>query len=151
MKLQLDNQREVVITKITQSYHYNQGVSISDYPPNEEYNDMILEDLEEELSKAHRSSYHIITPKRYSKSEIEELRNLKYSEDFEYELLPDVLCIVDFHSRQPKKNTEADYSILTVAWFQDKYAFPIDNQILEQLKEIPWDKKAHNISYDDYI
>ncbi len=151
MKLQLDNHREVVITKIVQSYHYNQGVGISDYPPNEDYNDMILDDLEEELSKEYRKWFFIIQPKRYSKSEIEEQRGVKYSEDLEYELLPNVLCVADFHSKIPVKNTEADYSILAIAWFQDEYAFPIADEIMVQLQKIVWDENARNISYNDYI
>ena len=38
-------------------------------------------------------------------------------------------------------------SALTVVWFQENYAMPIDDLILEKIKQIPWAEIADEFEY----
>ena len=62
---------------------------------------------------------------------------------------PRWVCVAEFTSG-PVGNSEATRSILTVIWFQQEMALPIDPWALKQVLAINWDKYAVNIfpSYD---
>lgn len=59
--------------------------------------------------------------------------------------LPEVTCIAKLNSYTPAKDPEMVGSALTVVWYQDTMAMPIDESILEQMKQIKWSELA-----DDY-
>ena len=63
---------------------------------------------------------------------------------YEPQKLPDVVCLAQFHSPQPTSGSDEAYSFLTVVWFQDQFALPIDASIKERLASIDWDTYASN-------
>jgi uncharacterized protein (TIGR02996 family) len=60
--------------------------------------------------------------------------------------LPPIACVARLQSR-PVKLPEADYSELTVVWFQDDYAMPIDPRALQHLLFVDWAKHAIDHQY----
>ncbi len=47
-------------------------------------------------------------------------------------------------SPEPARDPLQDYSVLTVIWFQDDFAFPIDPQVLEQIRALDWEQLAQD-------
>ena len=60
------------------------------------------------------------------------------------EWLPLVLC-VGFFSGPSVRNPNAYKSVLTLVWFQDEYAMPIDARILERIAFLNWDAVAMDV------
>ncbi len=60
--------------------------------------------------------------------------------------LPSIACVARLQSRAAKLS-DADYSELTVVWFQDDYAFPIDPRALQQILFVDWAKHAIDHQY----
>lgn len=58
--------------------------------------------------------------------------------------LPEVTCIAKLNSYKPAKDPEMVGSALTVVWYQDTMALPIDEPILEQMKQIKWSELARD-------
>jgi len=56
-----------------------------------------------------------------------------------------VTCVGYFQDTQPTRDPSKHLSILTVVWFQDEFAMPIESFILEQLRAIDWDQAAEDI------
>ena len=54
--------------------------------------------------------------------------------------LPGVACIAEIWHYLPFRDETKDFSALGLVWFQNDYAFPIDNDILEKIKSIPFSK-----------
>jgi len=61
--------------------------------------------------------------------------------------LPSVTCVADCKSRQTNRNPVLDYSMLTIIWFQDDYAFPIEPDILVQIQNMTWDEYATDFEW----
>lgn len=61
--------------------------------------------------------------------------------------IPLITCMVRLESRQVHQDTDMDYSALTVIWFQEAYAFPIDVLVLDQIKQIPWSQVTNEYQY----
>ena len=59
--------------------------------------------------------------------------------------LPRISCITDFES-DPVDN-KFMFSYLTIAWFQNDWAMPIEKRILNQIKCINWNKYAVDGDY----
>ena len=60
--------------------------------------------------------------------------------------LPHIVCIASCHSLFSSQDSPLYASHLTVVWFQDDYAFPIDPLVLEHLQALDW--KRHAIEYE---
>jgi hypothetical protein len=56
--------------------------------------------------------------------------------------LPAICCIGRFVSDKTGRIATADYSSLTIIWFQDDYAFPISNEAMQAIRAIDWDSAA---------
>jgi len=55
--------------------------------------------------------------------------------------LPSVTCIARFDS-DGQVGTDDIWSVLRVIWFQDHFAFPIEDRALRQIAEIDWERHA---------
>lgn len=55
--------------------------------------------------------------------------------------LPSVTCIARFNSGG-QQGTDDIWSVLRVIWFQDHFAFPIEDRALRQIAEIDWETHA---------
>jgi hypothetical protein len=57
--------------------------------------------------------------------------------------LPSIACVGRFTSSKPvREEAPLYYSTLTVIWFQDRFALPIDPRVLEDIRAIDWAKYA---------
>jgi hypothetical protein len=61
------------------------------------------------------------------------------------EWLPMVTCVGVLRDTAPARDRGKDCSMLTVAWFQDEFALPIDESVLEHLQSIDWEQLAADI------
>ena len=55
--------------------------------------------------------------------------------------LPSVTCIARFNSGG-QLGTDDIWSVLRVIWFQEDFAFPIEDRALRQISEIDWETHA---------
>lgn len=76
-------------------------------------------------------------------------RTSKYPADWgrDPEWLPLVRCIGCFFSTTTRRNPAKDMSSLTVVWYQNDFAYPIDDGILADLRSLDWDRLATDIEY----
>ena len=61
--------------------------------------------------------------------------------------LPSVICIVELRCYSVFKDKTKDYSALGLIWFQDNFMFPIDSNVLEKIKAVPFDKVCEELNY----
>jgi hypothetical protein len=59
-----------------------------------------------------------------------------------HDRLPDILCIGEFLWARPVRDVSQMYSSATFVWFQDQFAPPITPDVLEELREIEWERVA---------
>ena len=61
--------------------------------------------------------------------------------------LPAIQCEADFES-EPTTGSNADYSRLTLIWFQVQCGFPpLEPYVLEGLRTVDWDRQAADAQY----
>ncbi|MHB8901764.1 MAG: hypothetical protein ACYC6Y_23660, partial [Thermoguttaceae bacterium] len=56
--------------------------------------------------------------------------------------LPRIECIARFVRPQFARDKTKDLSQLVVIWYQDDFAFPVDEEIAEKFKAINWNAEA---------
>ncbi|MCU0437899.1 MAG: hypothetical protein MUC49_08270 [Raineya sp.] len=61
--------------------------------------------------------------------------------------LPRIVCIMTVECRDVFQNKEKDYSSLCIIFFQNDFAFPIDSEILEKIKQIPYRQICGEFEY----
>lgn len=61
--------------------------------------------------------------------------------------LPSTICIVELWHSKALRDENKHYSSLAVVWFQDEFAFPIAETILEKMELIPWESIAGEFEY----
>lgn len=53
-------------------------------------------------------------------------------------LLPAVTCMAEVHTSGTYKDGTKAFSMMGIGWFQENFAFPVDEHILRQIKSIPY-------------
>src|SRR5262249_5856432 len=134
--IKLHGGREIRIISIRQWFTY---VGLLDGLPTDRINQEMIERLlrEEGERRGWAGEPYLVPPA---------VRPIKFSDNRPYpfgnpEEFPHVTCVAEFTS-SPARDTTKHGSALTVIWFQDSYAFPIDPQVLEHLRGLDWDSKA---------
>ena len=61
--------------------------------------------------------------------------------------LPSVICIIDLTFHKAVRNPQMHGSSLIIAWFQNSYAFPIEDEIIEKFKKLAWSQYARDFEY----
>ncbi len=61
--------------------------------------------------------------------------------------LPRVTCVAELWHHDVFKNKDKMFSSLCIIWFQEDYAFPIDKDILNKIKEVPFSKVCGEFDY----
>lgn len=59
-----------------------------------------------------------------------------------FERLPAVTCVAVFESDKLAKPDSEPYSSLTVIWFQEDFALPLDAQVLAHIQSLDWETLA---------
>jgi hypothetical protein len=67
------------------------------------------------------------------------LNNGKFTERYSAKL-PNITCVATVWSMLNSSDELNDFYSLGVIWFQEDFAFPIDPQVLEKMKHIPFSK-----------
>lgn len=61
--------------------------------------------------------------------------------------LPGVICEARFRSLEPAREESCDYSWLTIVWFQNDFAMPIESDIQDKIKVLDWESLANDDEY----
>lgn len=138
-KLIIEGDKEVTIKGIKQWHTY---AGLLEGLPTTRMNSRILQDLKEDVKKfCGFNEIYIIQPVQ---SPIEYDGKYPFGDPVS---LPGVTCIAELWHYKPFKNLKKDYSTLGLAWFQNDYAFPIDNEILGKIISVPFSKICGEYTY----
>src|SRR5690554_63208 len=110
---------EIEVTKIYQMKTYD---SLIEGTANKELNDDILEDIKQRAKRIFYRDYSFIVDPRVN----------------EDDNFPEFCIILELMVFKPFKDLDKDYSALTVICFQDEFAFPINEENLINLRQIPF-------------
>ncbi|MCL7763025.1 hypothetical protein MPF19_06310 [Polaribacter sp. Z014] len=123
-KIIVDGNLEVYISSIEQNLTYS---NLLEGFPNQSYN---AEIIYREGKDKYFNEIYVIDPKQ---------TQILYLSEDNY-AIPKVTCRITVRSNKNLKDAGKDFSSLRIVWFQDDYVFPIDKEIIENLKEIPYHK-----------
>jgi uncharacterized protein (TIGR02996 family) len=141
-RIELHTGRQVQIKSIRQWFTYA-GLEVG--LPNERFNRELVERvLREERGRGSWAGEPYLVPPT--------VRPIKWDAEYPYpfgtpEEFPGVTCVACLESLSPARDASMDLSALTVIWFQDAYAFPIDPQVLAHLRALDWDARAIDLEY----
>ncbi len=62
-------------------------------------------------------------------------------------ILPGTVCFGRFSSLRPARDASMDGSELTIVWFQNDFAFPIDESVLIAIQTLDWESIAVDYQY----
>jgi hypothetical protein len=62
-------------------------------------------------------------------------------------MLPGTVCFGRFSSLTPARDSSKDGSELTIVWFQNDFAFPIDDSVLKAIRTLDWESIAEDYQY----
>jgi len=138
-ELIIDRNRKVDIKSIKQRLTYD---GLLEGLPTKEMNVRILSGVKEEAKKfCQLEEVYLIEPEENA---IEYNGSYPFGEPAQ---LPPVICIVELRSYSAYKDTTKDYSALGLIWFQNNFMFPIDPQIIEKIKAVPYEKICEELNY----
>ena len=60
--------------------------------------------------------------------------------------IPNIICVGVFESKKPARDFAHDISMITIVWFQNAFAFPIDEIVMSRIKMINWEVIAQDCS-----
>lgn len=61
--------------------------------------------------------------------------------------LPRITCMAQLENNRPARNEEMDFSMLILIWFQDAFAFPIEESILKTIETLDWAEIAQDFEW----
>jgi hypothetical protein len=138
-KIIIDGNTQVSIKSIKQRLTYD---GLLEGLPTKEMNGRIMVGLKEDARKfCQLNEVYLIEP---------EQKTIEYNGRYPFgepAQLPSVICIVELRSYSVFKDKTKDYSALGLIWFQDNFMFPIDSNILEKIKTLPFDKVCEELNY----
>lgn len=153
-KLQQESGRKLTMKRLEQSLTY---AGLIEGVPNKKTNDWRIE---HDLRRAARDGQivgepYLIPPQRRDylrePGDMDVLREQKshYPKELERdpEWLPLICCIGYFESIKAARDPKMDGSCLTIVWYQDDYALPINDKILQTLKQLDWDRLAFDYEW----
>ncbi len=145
-ELRLRSGRRITLEHLDQVMTY---AGLLEGTPNHESNDRHIEYALEEAGRRGVVGVrpHLIVPPRrdYLRKPGDMQRITEQSPHWIPEWLPTVQCIGHFKSGVTARNPEMHVSVLTVVWFQDEYAPPIQEPALGQLLGLDWEALALDI------
>ena len=137
----IDRDLQVIIVEIKQFLTYG---NLLEGIPNLRHNKIIIErTISEAKELFHLQKVHLIEPV---------LTPIEYQGRYPFgktESLPRITCLAELKCSLAFKNKDMDFSGLGLVWFQDDYAFPIEKNINDTIKKIPYRKICEEFSYDD--
>lgn len=138
-RIEVGNNETVHIINIHQSLTYD---GLLEGMPTKRLNDRILEGTQAYAKKLfHCNAVFLIEP---------EQKPIEYEGRYPFGEpagMPLVTCIVKLKSYGTYRDKTKDYSELVVIWLQEEFLFPIDPEILEKIKQIPFGELCQEEAY----
>ena len=117
--------------------------------PSDTSNDWMIEKAVEDVEKNHclggGKAYLIQPQRRDYMREPGDMKEIIESRTRKVEWLPLVRCVGVFSSFRPARDQSKDVSYLTILWFQDAFAMPIAQDVLNQIKATNWNELATDL------
>ena len=138
-ELIIDHDKKVSIKRIMQWQTYD---GLLEGMPTTKMNSRILADVKTEAKKfCGIEEIYLIEPKQTP---------IPYEGKYPFgepASLPPIVCIVELWHYTTFKDKHKDFSSLGLVWFQSDFAFPIEEEILELIKEVPFSKICGEFTY----
>ncbi|NHN25988.1 hypothetical protein FIA58_009910 [Flavobacterium jejuense] len=135
----IENNKEVTIKSIKQWHTYG---GLLEGIPNDKMNARIIERTKIEAKEfSHMEEIYLIEPKEMP---------IDYDGKYPFgnpAALPGVTCVAELWHNDVFRDTNKMFSSLCIIWFQEDYAFPIDEEIVKAIKEIPFSKICGEFDY----
>jgi hypothetical protein len=129
---------EVTITSIHQEITYD---GLLEGYPCEKLNNMILHNTEIKAKNLFfQDEIYMIKP-------VIKVGEEEYGPFGKMMELPLVTCIAMLTCRKIFRDPDKHFSALTVIWFQDQYAFPIHENIIEKITAVPFKEVCGEFHY----
>lgn len=139
-KLIVDTDLEVSIDTLYQAKTYG---GLLEGVPTKRLNDQIIERVK---NKA-REMAHGIMPVTIIEPKTRKILGLENNVFGKSIALPGVYCIAEIISSQTFKDPSKDGSGLMVIWFQDTFAWPIQEDVLQELQKLPYKQLCGEFEY----
>jgi hypothetical protein len=153
MKIKLNSGREIALARIEQWRSY-EGVLAG--MPNSAMNGRIIDDARSRaLQHCINGAAPYLVPPRMKpverkRASAEYLRLTGFTaeqiaardQQMHYEQLPAVVCVAVFNSDGLNKPDAEPMSSLTLIWFQDEFALPVDAGVLAHIQALDWETLA---------
>ena len=147
-ELRLASGRSITMDSLDQSRTY---AGLLEGLPGEVGNDMNIQSALQIASKQcpPGGKPHLIVPPRrdYSHQPGDMEPYIKKGWGRVPEWLPKVRCIGTFSSLVTRLDSDGHASMLVVVWYQDDYALPIQESVIEQLVSLDWNALATDFEY----
>jgi hypothetical protein len=142
MEIVLGNGRKIEMRSLMQNGTYEgmlEGIPIR------KWNDRLIQEAVVHASKlpSDNSAVHLIEPPRKA------LESPATWAGQPTECLPSIRCVAWFRSFSAAPNPNADFSELTLVWFQGEFALPIDSSVLQSIQNLDWDNLAEDFSWTE--
>ena len=141
MKIILNSGREIFLDRICQSHTY--GGLLCGYP-NKEMNERSIKNAMESALEKMNSKATYLVPPPLTEVEVDKRVKEHYPDAIR---IPYITCYGQFESSVIKGDADNDASFLTIVWYQDDFALPIDASVLEHIKTIDWDDVAEGYEF----
>lgn len=122
--IQLDSGRQVTLSALNQWRTY--AGWLEGLPSPEHNKDIIAGVIDKERNRGHEPFFVVPV-------EVERERGT---------FLPSVVCVADFESSATAHDPDGIGSCLTIVWFQDAFALPIEQDVVEKIRRVNWDTNA---------
>lgn len=140
--INLNSGREIVLDELSQHHTY---AGLIEGKPNVKMNKRIIDT---NIKAARKKLWFDVEPVLISP--IEKFMELGHYEigggrelyDSDRKTLPGIVCLSCWNCYEPARDEMRMGSVLKIVWFQDIFALPIDNSIVEQIKAVDWEKYA---------
>lgn len=143
MLITLNTGREVRLSDLNQSHTYA-GLLLG--VPDREYNqELITQFRKAAKEEMHRSYAYVVTPPVLDVDCSDQLKRRHQQLGKHVERIPYIACTALFRSGGVQREGDEDIGIMSamaIVWFQDYFALPIDEAVLDKIKAIDWDKLA---------
>ena len=140
MKIVLDSGREIFLDSICQSHTY--GGLLCGYP-DKDMNERIMKYVMETALEKMNPEVTYLVPPPLIEVEMDDVK--EYYKDAIH--IPYITCYAQFESSVIDKDDDSNGSWLTIVWYQDDFALPIDESVLEHIKTINWDDVAEGYEF----
>ena len=145
--LRLASERTITLKSFEQQMTY---AGLLEGVPSRALNDRLIQSVIDEVGSRPQSGGHrpfVIPPVRRDYCRVPGDMGPSPIRSGVPEWLPSIRCIGSFESFPPARDTDMHASALDIVWFQDDYAMPIAETILDVIRNLDWTSTAYDFEY----